>query len=173
VLVEEPIVLFLSAYNEGQPAPPGPEVQPGVFVVQGPSRVVASAASARTGDIVIDAFALAALLAMVGIGWSVALAPGNLLARTGLAMAFGSAALAVAGTVAGRLGVPLQGASGTALVLAVAVGGWVVKFSGHRRLDLRHVAARCRGSVRPETAERADHQESVAGRDPRRNASEG
>ena len=124
-------MLFLSAFNEGRRAPPSPEVQPGVFVVQGPSGVIEPAATLGTSDVVVDALALAALLAAVGIGWSVALAPGDLLARAGLAMAFGLALLAVVGTVAGRLGLPLRGASGTALVIATALGGWVVKASGH------------------------------------------
>jgi hypothetical protein len=131
VLVQEPIVLFLSAFNEERPVPPGLlEVQPGVSIVQGPYSVVEPAASPRASDIVVDAFTLAALLAVVGIGWSVALAPGNLLARAGLAMAFGLAVLAVAGTVASRLGLPLHGGSGMALVIAAALGGWVVKASG-------------------------------------------
>ncbi|HEX6580635.1 MAG TPA: hypothetical protein VF195_07175 [Actinomycetota bacterium] len=134
VLVQEPIVLYLSAFNGQRPAPASlPEVQPGVFVVQGPSSVVEPAASPRTSDVVVDAFALAALLAAVGIGWSVALAPGDLLARAGLAMAFGLAVLAVTGTIASRLGLPLRGASGTALVIATALGGWVVTASRHLR----------------------------------------
>ncbi|HEX6265182.1 MAG TPA: hypothetical protein VF036_07860, partial [Actinomycetota bacterium] len=133
VFVRDPIVLFLSAFNEGRRAPPSQEVQHGVFVVQGPSGAIEPAASAGTSDVVGDALALAALLAAVGIGWSVALAPGDLLARTGLAMAFGLALLAVVGTVAGRLGLPLRGASGTALVIATALGGWVVKAIGHLR----------------------------------------
>ena len=131
VFVRDPIVLFLSAFNEGRRAPPSPEAQPGVFVVQGPSGVIEPPATSGTSDVVVDAFALAALLAVVGIGWSVALAPGDLLARAGLAMAFGLALLAVVGTVAGRLGLPLRGASGTALVIATALGGWIVKASGH------------------------------------------
>jgi hypothetical protein len=133
VLVQDPIVLFLSAFNEGRRAPPSPEVQPGVFVMQGPSGVIEPAAPSGTSDIVVDAIALAALLAIVGIGWSVALAPGDLLARAGLAMAFGSAVLAVVGTVAGRLGLSLRGSSGMALVIATALGGWVVKATRHLR----------------------------------------
>jgi hypothetical protein len=133
VFVRDPIVLFLTAFNEGRRAPPSPEVQPGVFVVQGPSAEIEPAASPGTDDVVADALALAALLAVVGIGWSVALAPGDLLARAGLAMAFGLAALALVGTVAGRLGLPLSGVPGTALVIATALGGWVVKASGHLR----------------------------------------
>ncbi len=133
IFVRDPIVLFLTAFNEGRRAPPSPEVQPGVFVVQGPSTEIEPAASPGTDDVVADALALAALLAVVGIGWSVALAPGDLLARAGLAMAFGLAALALVGTVAGRLGLPLRGVPGTALVVATALGGWVVKASGHFR----------------------------------------
>ena len=133
VFVRDPIVLFLSAFNEGRRAPPSPEVQPGVFVVQGPSGVIEPAATPGTRDVVVEALALAALLAVVGIGWSVALAPGDLVARAGLAMAFGLAVLALVGTVAGRLGLPLRGASGTALVIATALGGWVVKAIGHLR----------------------------------------
>lgn len=133
VFLRDPIVLFLSSFNEGRRAPPSPEVQPGVFVVQGPSGVIEPGAPPGTSDVVVDAFALAALLSVVGIGWSVALAPGGLLAQAGLAMAFGLAVLAVAGTVAGRLGLPLRGGSGTALVIATALGGWVVKAVGHFR----------------------------------------
>ena len=48
-------------------------------------------------------------------------------------MAFGLAALALVGTIAGRLGLPLRGAPGTALVVATALGGWIVKASGHFR----------------------------------------
>ncbi len=143
VFVRDPIVLFLSAFNEGRRAPPSPQVQPGVFVVQGPLSAIEPAASSGTSDVVVDALALAALLAVVGIGWSVALAPGDLLARAGLAMAFGLAVLAVVGTVAGRLGLPLRGPSGTALVIAAAVGGWVVKASRHLRTrPARHRDAR-------------------------------
>jgi hypothetical protein len=127
VFARDPIVLFLSAFNEGRRAPPSPEVQPGVYVVQGPSGGIQAAAPPGTSDVVVDAFALAALLAVVGIGWSVALAPGDLLARAGLAMAFGLAVLAIAGTVAGRVGLPLRGAPGMALVIATALGGWIVK----------------------------------------------
>ena len=76
MFVRDPIVLFLTAFNEGRRAPPSPEVQPGVFVVQGPSTEIEPAASPGTDDVVADALALAALLAVVGIGWSVALAPG-------------------------------------------------------------------------------------------------
>jgi hypothetical protein len=134
VLVQDPIVLFLSAFNQDRPVPPGLlEVQPGVSVVQGPTSVVEPAPSARTSGIVVDALALAALLAVVGSGWSAALAPGDLLARAGLAMAFGLAVLAVAGTVASRMGMPLRGSSGTALVIAAALAGWVIKASGHLR----------------------------------------
>lgn len=133
VFLRDPIVLFLSSFNEGQRPPLSPEVQPGVFVLQGPSGVIEPAAPPGTNDVVVDALALAALLAVVGIGWSVALAPGDLLARAGLAMAFGLAVLAIAGTVAGRLGLPLRGGSGTALVIATALGGWVVKAAGHLR----------------------------------------
>ena len=133
VFARDPIVLFLSAFNEGRRAPPSPEVQPGVFVVQGPSGVTEPAASAGTNDDVVDALALAALLAVVGIGWSVALAPGDLLARAGLAMSFGLAVLALVGTVAGRLGLPLRGTSGMALVITIALGGWVVKAFDHLR----------------------------------------
>jgi hypothetical protein len=133
VLVQDPIVLFLSAFNEGRRAPPNPEVQPGVFVMQGPSGVIEPAAPSGASDIVVDAFALAALLAIVGVGWSVALAPGDLLARAGLAMAFGLAVLGVVGTVAGRLGLSLRGSSGMALVIATALGGWVVEATRHLR----------------------------------------
>ena len=133
VFARDPIVLFLSAFNEGRRAPPSPEVQPGVFVVQGTSGVTEPAASAGTNDVVVDALALAALLAVVGIGWSVALAPGDLLARAGLAMSFGLAVLALVGTVAGRLGLPLRGTSGMALVITIALGGWVVKAFDHLR----------------------------------------
>jgi hypothetical protein len=133
VFVRDPIVLFLSAFNEGRRAPPSPEVQPGVFVVQGPSGVIEPAATPETSDVVVEALVLAALLAVVGIGWSVALAPGDLLARAGLAMSFGLAVLALVGTVAGKLGLQLRGASGTALVIAAALGGWVVKGSGYLR----------------------------------------
>jgi hypothetical protein len=143
VFVRDPIVLFLSAFNEGRRAPPSPEVQPGVFVVQGSSGVIEPAATPGTSDVVVEALALAALLAAVGIGWSVALAPGDLLARAGLAMAFGLAVLALVGTVAGRLGLPLRGPSGTALVIAAALGGWVVKALGHLRTSSgRHRQAR-------------------------------
>jgi hypothetical protein len=133
MFVRDPIVLFLTAFNEGRRAPPSPEVQPGVFVLQGPSDEIEPATSPGTDDVVADALALAALLGVVGIGWSVALAPGDLLARVGLAMAFGLAALALVGTISGRLGLPLRGAPGTALVVATALGGWIVKASGHLR----------------------------------------
>ena len=135
VLVQDPIVMYLSAFNGQRPAPPGPlEVQPGVFVVQGPFSEVEPAPSPGTAEVVLDALALAALLTAVGIGWSVTLAPGDLLARAGLAMAFGLAVLAVAGTVASKLGLPLQGGAGTALVIAAALGGWLVKVLSHLRM---------------------------------------
>ncbi|MGH2640514.1 MAG: hypothetical protein ACRDGO_02315 [Actinomycetota bacterium] len=134
VLLQDPIVLYLSAFNGQRPAPAGlPEVQPGVFVVQGPPSVVEPAASPGSGDVVLDAIALTALLAAVGIGWAVSLAPGALLARAGLAMAFGLAVLAVAGTVASKLGLPLQGGAGTAVVVVAALGGWIVKVFAHLR----------------------------------------
>lgn len=151
LLVQDPIVLYLSAFNGNRPAPAGlPEVQPGVFVVQGPSIVVEPAVSPGTSDVVVDALALAALLAVVGIGWSVALAPGGLLARAGLAMVFGLAALAIVGTVASRLGLPLRGPPGTALVIAAALAGWVVKGFGHLRTrPARHREARSAPDLRP------------------------
>jgi hypothetical protein len=86
---------------------------------------------------------------LVGVGWSAALAPGGLLTQGGLAMAFGLAVLAVGGTVADRLGLPLRGAPATGLVVALALGGWVVMVAGHLRRR-RWPAASASADARPE-----------------------
>jgi hypothetical protein len=150
LLAEEPIVLFLSAFNVDAPVPKGLEVQPGVLVVEGPPPIgVEPPAPPRRVGIVLDALALASLLMLVGVGWSAALAPGGLLTQGGLAMAFGLAVLAVGGTVADRLGLPLRGAPATGLVVALALGGWVVMVAGHLRRR-RWPAASASADARPE-----------------------
>jgi hypothetical protein len=116
VLDADPIILFLTTFNEFR-MPPDAAVQagPGVYVIQGPRPVQPGAAvPAKAG--IGDAVSFAMLLLIVGSGWAVALVGGSILVRGGLAMAFGVALLALVGTVVGRVGVPLKGGAAYLLV---------------------------------------------------------
>ncbi len=78
--------------------------------------------------IVLATVAIFALLSVVGFGWSRAVSDDPLIAFA-LAPAVGAAALILTAIVAERLGVPLTGAIGPAIVSAVAGGGgYVARF---------------------------------------------
>jgi len=79
----------------------------------------ASGAALATGAVLV-------LLALwvAGIGWSTLL-PAGWGARVALAPAFGTAALALFGLAADRIGIGLSGGAGVAIVAVTALAGWV------------------------------------------------
>jgi len=77
------------------------------------------------GTLFVLAVATLLFLAVAGSGWSASLLPTGWIERALCAPTFGIAALALGGYLADRLGARLTGGSGVAIVIAVAVVGWL------------------------------------------------
>jgi hypothetical protein len=130
------VVVVLEAFAH-RPPPAGTELGPGVWLLRGPApgTVVPGSAArvpAPAALVGLWAGALGVLLA-AGAGWSRALTDLGPLGSTALAPAFGLAVLGTVGTLASRIGVPLGGVSGVAVVLAVGVLGWAAAILSDRR----------------------------------------
>jgi hypothetical protein len=72
----------------------------------------------------VIAAAFLLLLELVGVGWATASVPAGMLERAALAPAFGVAAVVIAGVVADRLGVPLNGVPAAIVVIVIGAAGW-------------------------------------------------
>jgi hypothetical protein len=130
VLDQQPMILFLSAFNDSaESTPQGSSIAPGVLVVRGPQPtvpIVASAPIEAPSAPALVGIALAVLLFFVaaGLGWTASLVPTGWLERVAVAPAFGIAALCVAGVAADRLGLGLLGPSGVGVSALAAALGW-------------------------------------------------
>ncbi|MGH2724171.1 MAG: hypothetical protein ACRDI0_07870 [Actinomycetota bacterium] len=131
LLADDPAILLLAGFNHGLPElgrPEGDQLAYGVTVLRGPPvtalRPLPSAPSPPpVSTLVGRSVAVLAVLWLVGLGWSMALVPGGLLARGALAPVLGLSVLVIAGTLAGRLSLDAPGARPW-IGVAVAVAGW-------------------------------------------------
>jgi hypothetical protein len=130
VLRRDPIVLYLRQFNPVLPPPAtARQIQPGVLVVHGPPPGSAAApqtppATPGPGGVRWAVVGMLLLLFAAGSGWSVALLGGSWAGRAALAPAVGSVALILVGSVLGRLGLAVTGASAWIVLAAVAASGW-------------------------------------------------
>lgn len=129
------IVAVLSTYHRhfSKMAREHPEwvVQPGLAVVRGPrpnGELGRLEPPVLPSDEVLVARTASTLgvLALVGIGWALALLPFRGPALAGAAPTFGIAALVLGGLVADRLGFSLTGWSGIAVAMGATGAGWLV-----------------------------------------------
>jgi hypothetical protein len=130
VLDQQPLILFLSAFNDSaESTPQGSVIAPGVLVVRGPQPpvpIVASAPIEAPSPPALVGIALAVLVFFVaaGLGWTASLVPTGWLERVAVAPAFGIAVLCVVGVAADRLGLSLLGATGIGVSAVAAAIGW-------------------------------------------------
>lgn len=137
VLAARPVALITSSFNPEFNSfvseHPDTIVAPSVAVVHGPQprEPVAPVPIPRAPRPPFQVLAVGAattgLLALVGLGWAMALLPGGarLLDRVALAPSLGIAFMVIAGLVVDGAGVRLTGAGGVATVLLAGVPGWL------------------------------------------------
>jgi hypothetical protein len=140
VVPRDGVLLHLEALNR-RPAPSGGQrIAPGVTLVAGPDGAVPAPApprAPRPARLAAILLMLTGCLVVVGAGWTVALTQVSGVAALTAAPAFGLAGLGVLGTVASRLGVPLEGPGGVALIAGIAGVGWVAAVVRRHRGGLR------------------------------------
>jgi hypothetical protein len=140
LLGRRPAVIVLSALDRSSArlagSRPGAEVAPGVAVIRGPvpqGGVPPAPPPARVPVAVLALLGagLVAMAAAVGSGWAVAVLPSGV--RLALAPALGIAVLVLAGTMADRAGVRLDGIPAIAVAAGAAAVGWCLAATGPRR----------------------------------------
>jgi hypothetical protein len=126
VLDRDPIVIRIG----GTSRPDGVELASGVTVVAGPATDAAYRPPPPYAfgwvELLTATFAALAVLVAIGWGWARAMLDVSPAGAFGLAPALGLATLALSGTFAARLGMPLLGAGAIGVVIGTAVSGWAL-----------------------------------------------
>jgi hypothetical protein len=121
------VVVALRAFLPQVPSI-GRLIGPGVWLIVGPEPgAVEPGVPARAPNgaaLVILWVAGLGVLIVAGAGWSRGLTDLSVLGALGLAPAFGLSALGLIGSIAGRLGVPLNGGGAIAVLIVTAALGW-------------------------------------------------
>jgi hypothetical protein len=130
IIDQDYVAIWIASLNPRYPAPEGSlPIAPGVLEVRGPAPLPAASlpelSPPSSRDLVSAVAVSLAVLMVAGLGWAGGLVEGTWLTRIGLAPAFGAAFLTLAGVVSGQAGWRSTGGEGRALILAVAVAGWV------------------------------------------------
>jgi hypothetical protein len=165
ILDENPIVIALRTYNRHfaqlATAHPNQMLTEDMLLLRGPPppTPIQHPPAPRPHSTVWFAAVTAAVLTvlfLVGLGWSMALVPGTAFVRAAMAPSFGVATLAIAGLLAGRLGLPLSGGGGLGVALATLLAGAAVAgarsrswYGGAQTTKIKAEAAAPSGSPSP------------------------
>lgn len=133
------VAVYLAGYSAQIPLP-GTKLGPGVRLLAGPppgsdalEPTAPAAMTSRPGELIRLTIASLATLVLLGLGWAILLTGFAAFVVVCLSPAFGAAALALGGLLAGRLGVPLGPGGGTIVALSIGVLGWLAALLGARR----------------------------------------